>query len=114
MRDQPIAGLEQPKVDLVLIQLQKLKELVQDVGLGQEVGTIIGAEQKIRSLDFLKHRTDLLFDLGRNRGRRIAVQAAQNVCGMLVVLGSTELLQNLSNVILIEFRNVRDTALTDF
>lgn len=106
MSNQAIAGLEQPKLDLVLIQLQKLEELVQNVGLGQKVGAIIRTEQKLRSLNLLKHRTNLLLNFGGNCGRWIAVQSAQNVSRVLLLLRASQFLQDLTDVILIEFGNV--------
>ena len=106
MRNQAIAGLEQPKLDLVFIQLQKLKELLQNLGLRQKVGAIIGTKQQIGSLNLLKHRAYLLLNLRRNRRRRIAVQARQNMGGMFLVLRASQLLQDLADVVFVELRNV--------
>jgi hypothetical protein len=40
--DQSITALEEWEKDLVLIQLQKLEELVEDVGVAEEVGSVVG------------------------------------------------------------------------
>lgn len=40
--DQAIATLEQWKKDFVLVQLEEFKELVEDVGITQEVGAVVG------------------------------------------------------------------------
>jgi hypothetical protein len=42
MRNQSVAALEKRKKDLVVIQLQEFKELVEDVRVAEEVGSVVG------------------------------------------------------------------------
>ena len=101
-------------MDLVLVQLQQLQEFVDNVGIRQEITALIGTVEEVWRLYFLKHCPNLVFDLGRNRGRRIAIQARQNMGGMLIVAITSQLLKNLTNVLLSENRNILDTSFPNF
>ena len=73
MRNQTVTGFQQWKEHLVLVQIQQLKELVQDVRVRQEVRAVVGTVQQEWRLDLLEHCTDL-FLYFRGDGRwRIAV-----------------------------------------
>ena len=74
--NQAVPGLQQGKEHLVLIQIQQLKELVQNIRVAQEVRAIVGTVQQKRCLNLLKHCSDLfLYFRGDGRGR-VSVQSA--------------------------------------
>jgi hypothetical protein len=76
VRDQPIPGLQQRKEHLILIQVQQLKELVQNIRVAQEVRAVVGTVQQKRCLDLLKHGSDLFLYFRGDGRRRISIQSA--------------------------------------
>jgi hypothetical protein len=42
VRNQSVTALKQRKVDLVLVEFEELEELVEDVAVAEEVGSVIG------------------------------------------------------------------------
>ena len=75
MRNQSVPRLEQGEIYLELIQLQQLKELVENVGVTQKVRSVVRAVQQKRRLNILKHGSNLLLNLRSNCRRWIAVES---------------------------------------
>jgi hypothetical protein len=42
VRNQSVTTLEEREVNLVFVQFEKLEELVEDVGVAEEVGSVVG------------------------------------------------------------------------
>ena len=86
MSYQAVTRLQQRKEDLIFIQVQQLKELVENVGIRKEVRSVVGTIQQKGCLNLLKHRTDLLLNLRCNRRWGISIQPTQNMSPVLIVL----------------------------
>jgi hypothetical protein len=83
--DQSVTTLEKWEKDLVLVKLEEFEELVEDVGIGEKVGSVVGTIQQKRRLNILKHGANLLLNLRRNGRRRIAVESGKDVGPMLII-----------------------------
>jgi hypothetical protein len=88
---QLVAIFEEREGGEVLVEVEEFAELVEDVGIGQEIAAVFGAVFLEGRLDFLEHVAEFLFNLSTHYRCMLAVEAINNMGNMLIIFGAFHL-----------------------
>ena len=80
------------------IKFQQLTEFVQNVGIGQEIGSVCGTVLLKRRLNLFEEIPQFFLRFTVHYRRSVAIQTAQNMRNVFIIGVKFELLQNFTDL----------------